>query len=68
MLLLASFLVLVSTIHCGKPSLSDPLGLEDDGIFEFKTGADYVSGTVWPKPQQEARENVYYTLDPHNFA
>lgn len=65
-LLLAGFLT--ATVHCGKPTLSDPLGLYDEVPFRFGTGKDYVAGTVWPKPQQEARENTYYTLNPDQFA
>ena len=52
-------------VKCGKPSLSDPLGLQEPS---FKFGIkDYVSGSLWPKPQEEARENVSYSLDPVSF-
>ena len=34
----------------------------------FKFGIkDYVSGSLWPKPQEEAREKVSYSLDPVHF-
>ena len=60
-------LYIFSVIYSGLASLSDPLGLSDEQTFNFDIGEDYVFGTVWPKPQQEAREDEYYTLDPHNF-
>ena len=56
----------------GKPSLSDPRGLnpEEESRFHFAglgAGQNYVSGSVWPKPQQETREDVMYSVDPSKF-
>ena len=59
--------LLVSLIYCGKPSLSDPLGLLDERTLNFAIGENYVFGTIWSKPMQESRESIYYTLDPHHF-
>ena len=54
-------------MECGKPSLSDPLGLYEQSEF-VGTGMNYVSGSVWPKPQSEARQSTYFALDPEKFA
>ena len=56
----------------GKPSISDPRGLnaEEEPRFHFAglgAGQNYVSGSIWPKPQQEAREDVMYSVDPSKF-
>jgi len=54
-------------LECGKPSLSDPLGLFEQPEF-VGTGKNYVSGSVWPKPQSETRQSTYFALDPSRFA
>ena len=64
----ALFLVffVISLTECGKPSLSDPLGLFEQPEF-VGTGMNYVSGSVWPKPQSETRQNTFFALDPEKF-
>ena len=57
----------ISLLECGKPSLSDPLGLFEQPEF-VGTGKNYVSGSVWPKPQSETRQSTYFALDPSKFA
>ena len=62
-------IVFVATVDCGKPSLSDNLGLFSDlsdSKFDFKS-ADYVYGTVWPKPQKEEKGSNIYCIDPADF-
>ena len=58
---------IISVLECGKPSLSDPLGLFEQPEF-VGTGKNYVSGSVWPKPQSETRQSTYFALDPSRFA
>lgn len=56
----------VSFSECGKPSLSDPLGLfEQEEVVG--TGVNYVSGSVWPKPQSESRSNTFFAVNPATF-
>ena len=59
-------LFIISLTECGKPSLSDPLGLFEQPEF-VGTGKNYVSGSVWPKPQSETRQSTFYALDPEKF-
>jgi len=61
-------LVTICYVECGKRRLSDPQGLSDEAPFQYGSrGLDYVSGTVWPKPQEEKRENVLFSVDPAKF-
>eukprot|EP00795_Rhopilema_esculentum_P012978 gene12978-3743_t len=53
-------------VECGKPSLTDPLGLLEETEFVGK-GQNYVSGSVWPKPQRESRSDKYFAVDPAKF-
>ena len=41
--------------------------LEYDRIAAFELDDDYVKGTVWPKPFEEHREDVYFHLDSSKF-
>ena len=56
----------ITVLECGKPSLSDPLGLFEQPEI-VGTGMNYVSGSVWPKPQSESRSNTFFALDPARF-
>ena len=52
--------------HGGKPTLSDNRGLKDDRLkYNFKI-KDYVFGTLFPKPQEEAKGDLL-SLDPEKF-
>ena len=53
-------------VECGKPSLTDPLGLLEETEFVGK-GQNYVRGSVWPKPQRESRSDKYFSVDPAKF-
>lgn len=60
--------MMVFLVECGRPRLSDNLGLfeEQDTNFQFKI-RDYVFGTTWPKPQEEKKTSTLLTIDPDNF-
>ena len=65
------------------PTLSDPLNLDKQQPEEMwfgpgngtggphgprgHMGYNYVSGSVWPKPQKETRGKNVFTLDPKKF-
>jgi len=60
-------LLVIAGVFCGKPTLSDNRGLKDERLkFDFKI-KDYVFGTLWPKPQEEAKGSQLLTLDPEKF-
>jgi len=43
-------------------------GENNDHFFlHYPSDYDYVKGNIWPTPQKEVKQNVYYTLDPENF-
>ena len=63
--LLCVFAALLA-VNGGKPTLSDPLGLYESTEFVGK-GRNYVSGSVWPKPQSESRGSTIFAVDPQGF-
>lgn len=65
------FLVLtlvLSCVYCGKKSLSDNLGLNDERLaYDFKI-KDYVFGSLFPKPQEESKDSgKLMSVDPEKF-
>ena len=74
---------LYRNIYCAahRPSVSEPLEAPQEE-FQHQTRTtklkygelehtpldnNYVRGSIWPKPQEEHREDVYYYVDNTNF-
>lgn len=49
------------------PRLSDPLGLGLGWELHELQVEDYVKGSVWPKPQEEAQTGAVFKLAPQDF-
>ena len=69
--LVAPLLLLATTTSA---SLSDPLNLGSGFDREFKEqllqlgdNYDYVKGSIFPQPQKQIDQNLFFTLDPENF-
>jgi len=61
------FLFAIACVFGGKPTLSDNRCLRDERLqFKFAI-RDYVSGSLWPKPQEESKGNGLLTLDSDAF-
>lgn len=68
MLKLIILLVAISCVFGGKPTLSDNRGLRDERLkYNFRV-KDYVFGSLFPKPQEEAKDATkLMSLDPEKF-
>ena len=53
-------------IDAGKPTLSDNLGLYNYEEF-VGVGKNYVTGSVWPKPQSETKGSKMFAVNPKLF-
>ena len=55
----------MSKLSGGPRRMRDNTQFED--ILEVGANYDYVKGSIWPKPQKQIDQNLYFTLDPENF-
>eukprot|EP00794_Sanderia_malayensis_P016574 gene16574-18259_t len=64
----ALFFAAFCSIKAWEPSLSDNVGLNGPSEpLKFGTVENYVTGSVWPKPQSEKRVDTFFSLDPGHF-